>query len=169
MNAANFATLLRILCIPFIGWALHVDQYIIAFSLFLFAALSDIFDGWYARKYNCESNFGRLFDPIADKVLLSTVLIFLLASPSSDLSAILCALLLAREFIASGLRSFLSTENVVLPAGSMGKIKTIVQFVALAMCLLNWETGIYLLWLSVALSYYGLGQYLLLSTQKMRP
>ena len=81
MNLPNFLTLIRFILIPFCGYALYTDRFLLAGILFVAACLTDLLDGYVARKYDMITNFGKLADPAADKLLLLTVL-FILAIKS---------------------------------------------------------------------------------------
>jgi CDP-diacylglycerol--glycerol-3-phosphate 3-phosphatidyltransferase len=162
------ATLFRILVVPFIVVAMMVQPPFwnwIAAGLFILASLSDWLDGYWARKFNAESDLGKLLDPIADKFLVSTVLILLI--PIHRIEALLVVLLLNRDIIINGLRSFAASKGKIISAGSLGKWKTGVQMVAIP-ALLIYENvgplpaefiGYWGLWLSFVLSYASAAEY----------
>ena len=138
MKLPNMLTLLRIILIPVFIVVFYIDSpvawYIAAF-VFVAAAITDIFDGQIARKMNIVSNFGKLMDPIADKMLVSTALILL--SVSGMIHPVIVIVIISREFLVSGLRSLAASQGVIVPASIWGKLKTIVQIVAVAMLLVN--------------------------------
>lgn len=112
----------------------------IAFILFIIASLTDALDGLLARKiYGC-TNFGKLMDPLADKVLLTVVFIGLIKS--NHIESWMVMLILSREFMVTGLRSFLSKKEVILSADIWGKLKTIIQMIGALFYLaaLAWPT-----------------------------
>ena len=161
-------TLSRILVVPLIIFALMAPTPVggfVAAALFIIASLTDYFDGKLARKYGTESNIGKLLDPVADKVLVSSTLVMLVAS--SRLDPIMVIVLLARDTIISGVRSMAAAENRVIAAGTVGKWKTAVQMVAIPCVVIHepilgipvFETGYGILWLSVFLSVLSGVQY----------
>lgn len=133
--------------------------------LFIAASITDYFDGSLARKYNAISNMGKFMDPIADKVLVATVLIMLL--PSGRVGPELVLLLLARDIIIGGIRSVAAADNVIIDAKAAGKWKTGLQMVAIPLILVSWDLadipftrlGELLLWISVILSIFSGYQY----------
>lgn len=158
MAAVPFIVVLILLKPTFWNWSSAV--------LFVLAALSDWLDGYFARKYKTESDLGKLLDPIADKFLVSTVLILLI--PLERIEALLVVLLLNRDIIINGLRSFAASQGKIISAGSLGKWKTAVQMVAIPAILIyenvgplsgQW-IGYWGLWLSLILSLISAAQYL---------
>jgi len=133
--------------------------------IFVLASLSDWLDGYWARKYKAETDTGKLLDPIADKFLVSTVLILLI--PLGRIEALLVLLLLNRDIIINGLRSFAASKGKIISAGQMGKWKTAVQMVAIPAILIHENVGplsgqaigYWGLWLSLGLSLFSAAQY----------
>ncbi|MCH1640640.1 CDP-diacylglycerol--glycerol-3-phosphate 3-phosphatidyltransferase [Paenibacillus timonensis] len=152
MNLPNRITLTRIFMIPVMlvfllvdaGWLSHeltlgnyslpVNQ-LIAAVLFIVAASTDGIDGYIARKYNLVTNLGKLLDPLADKLLVGTVLIGLVALGKCD--AWIAVIIIAREFAVTGLREVALLEGSVIAASKWGKAKTITQIIAISALLLN--------------------------------
>ena len=134
-------------------------------ALFIMASLTDWLDGYWARKYKAETDTGKLLDPIADKFLVSTVLIMLI--PLERVDAILVLLLLNRDIIINGLRSFAAAKGKVISAGQMGKWKTAVQMVAIPAILIHENVGplsgeaigTWGLWISLGFSLFSAAQY----------
>ena len=148
MNLPNYLTLLRILIVPLLVVVLLTDVvdsylgisgYAFAIAIFLIASFTDILDGHIARKRNQVSNFGKLLDPIADKLLISAALIVLVEKHLAPAWAVV--IILGREFIITGLRSVAATEGIVIQAKSLGKIKMWAQCVAVVALLVAGATG----------------------------
>lgn len=145
MNLPNKLTVMRILMIPFIlvfmleisfldkdnAWNVFVQNFglIVATIIFLAASLTDTMDGQIARKRNLVTNMGKFLDPIADKLLVTSVLIALVQR--NEVSAIIAIIIISREFIVTGIRLLAADKNVVIAASKLGKIKTIVQVIAI--------------------------------------
>lgn len=150
MNVPNKITLSRIFLIPIFilllsipfnwgAWdigetSLPVSDFIAAL-LFILAAATDWVDGHYARKHNLVTNLGKFLDPLADKLLVSAALILLVEMGMAP--AWLVIVIISREFAVTGLRLVAAGEGIVLAAGSMGKLKTATQMVAIAILLLH--------------------------------
>lgn len=129
MNLPNKLTVLRVILIPF--FLLFVLLFKIPHALIVFAAASitDWFDGKIARKHNLVTTFGKFLDPLADKLLVMTALICFTFERWIDPVAVV--LILAREFMVTGLRLVVASEGVVVAAGIWGKLKTAFTMVAL--------------------------------------
>lgn len=125
---------------------------------FIIASITDYYDGYYARKLNAVSNLGKFLDPVADKILVSSVLILLLHSNLVDQWMVI--LFVTRDTIVGGIRAAASADGIVIDAQSTGKWKAALQMIAIPMLLLNdlhpqlsnRQFGYGLLWLSVLLS-----------------
>ena len=138
MNPANKATLLRIILIPLfiICFYLPIPQaHHIAAILFILASLTDVWDGWYARKHNLVTDFGKLMDPMADKLLICTAFIMLLGA--GKIHPVFVVLFIGRELIISAFRLVAAQKQTVIAAGVLGKIKTTLQCVAVVFLLLD--------------------------------
>jgi CDP-diacylglycerol--glycerol-3-phosphate 3-phosphatidyltransferase len=139
-NVPNALTTLRILMVPFFGWALLVDDGTsdgwrwIAYGLFAAAMITDKVDGDLARKHDLVTNFGKIADPIADKAL--TGMAFVGLSIIGELWWWVTVLVLVREWGITLMRVWLIREGVVLPAGRGGKLKTAVQTLALGLLIM---------------------------------
>lgn len=103
---------------------------LLAFILFVSAALTDLADGYLARKFRAESVLGKLIDPLADKVLVTAGLVMLI--PLGRVPAWLCFLILAREMVVTGLRSIAAASGTVIAASKLGKYKSASQVTALS-------------------------------------
>lgn len=169
-NLPNLLTLSRIVVIPVIFMSLYINSFVWSMFvavLFVFAAITDYFDGYLARCRNETSAFGRLLDPIADKLLVASALVVILGKPDmvwTPLSYIPVFIILCREILVSGLREFLREVNVGLPVTRLAKWKTGFQMTALSMMLFNglwvWNhIGEMLLWIAGALTFITGYQY----------
>ncbi|MDO4371830.1 MAG: CDP-diacylglycerol--glycerol-3-phosphate 3-phosphatidyltransferase [Clostridia bacterium] len=143
MNTPNRLTLLRIVLIPvFVVFALLRAQWAqyVALLIYILACITDMLDGRIARARNLVTNFGKFADPIADKLLVMSALVVLVAS--ARMPAWVCIVMLAREFIISGLRLVAAGNGRVIAAGKLGKLKTVFQMSAtIALMLLVPVTG----------------------------
>ncbi|MGI6703246.1 MAG: CDP-diacylglycerol--glycerol-3-phosphate 3-phosphatidyltransferase [Clostridia bacterium] len=138
MNLANRLTLLRIILVPvFMVFLLNKITYgeYLAAGVFVIAALTDSLDGYIARKHNQVTKLGKLMDPLADKLLITAALISLVQM--DKLSAWIVMVIVAREFVVTGLRSIAASEGQVIAASIWGKLKTISQVVAVVAIILN--------------------------------
>lgn len=169
LNAPNLITVGRIFMIPPI--LLLVDKSdpfkgVLAMALFLIAGLLDLIDGWLARRQGLVTFFGKFADPLADKIMVMALLIYLTAE--GRMPPWLVAVLLGREFYISGLRTMAVSEGVVIAAGAGGKAKTSFQVIGIAMVLIyfpymapwgGWvrfnEIGLLLLYTSALLSVWS--------------
>lgn len=137
MNMPNKLTLLRVCMIPvFMIFALIETGFtqFIAVVLFLAACITDYLDGYIARSCNLVTDFGKFMDPIADKLLVMSAMVILVAQ--NRMPAWVCVVMLAREFIISGFRLVAAGKGTVIAAGMTGKIKTVTQMVAIVMLFL---------------------------------
>lgn len=149
MNLPNRLTVLRIMLIPLIlvfllplpagtltvGWNAFILSYgrIVALILFSIASLTDLADGQIARKRNLVTTLGKFLDPIADKILVVSVLIALIQT--GRLPALVAIIVIMREFVITGLRLIAIDKGIVIAAGKLGKAKTISQIVAILLVL----------------------------------
>ncbi len=162
----NYITFLRILLIPILYVSIYIPGAIgdwLSLGIYTVACLSDFLDGYLARRLNVQSNLGRMLDPIADKLMIATVLILLV---SEGIIGTWClpaaAIILCRELLVSGLREFLMETYVQLPVSNLAKYKTTIQMLSLGFLLaaptgddvlpFNTEIGLTLLWLAAILT-----------------
>jgi len=138
-NIPNYLTILRMVAIPIIIMTFYFEDSKFAHRLgaviFAIASVTDFFDGYLARKFNIVSSFGKMFDPIADKVLIGCVVVMLVKDGRAD--EVPCLLILAREFTVAGLREFLAQIRVSVPVTRLAKLKTTIQMIAITMLLLG--------------------------------
>ncbi|RME20343.1 MAG: CDP-diacylglycerol--glycerol-3-phosphate 3-phosphatidyltransferase [Deltaproteobacteria bacterium] len=168
-NLPNILTVIRIACVPVMVVLLWDEPSIVesqlAFWLFIGAMITDIIDGYLARKWGLVSPIGAYLDPMADKLMVTTVLVMMV--PLGWVPAWLCALLLGREIAITGLRGIASQEGITISASSLGKAKTAYQSTALGFILWRiptldidtWSAGIVLLYIATAISVVSAVQY----------
>lgn len=141
----NFLTVSRIiLVLPIMGLlatAENAATYQLTFGLFMVAALTDLVDGWAARRLHCVSNVGAFLDPLADKIMSNVLLAFLACRYPDWISLWMVLLLLAREFAVQGFRSMAPCLGVVIRTELLSKLKTLFQLVAVGAVMtgLGWE------------------------------
>lgn len=169
-NLPNLLTISRIVVIPVIFLTLYINSFawqMFTAVLFVLASVTDYFDGKLARSWGQTSALGRLLDPIADKLLVSSALVLVLAKPemlSYKISYVPAFVILCREILVSGLREFLREVNVGLPVTRLAKWKTGFQMTALSMMMFNgfwhWNgIGEVLLWVAGILTFITGYQY----------
>lgn len=128
LNLPNVLTVVRILLVPVLVAALlsaTASGDLLAAVVFVVASLTDALDGWIARRRRSESTFGKLMDPLADKLLVVAALVSLVSL--DRLSAWVAMVIIAREFAVTGLRQLAMEDGHVIPASGWGKVKTITQ------------------------------------------
>lgn len=135
-NLPNMITILRVLAAPVIAVMLWQPESqlltLITTVLFILAAASDWLDGWLARRMQITSPFGKMLDPIADKLLVAACILALASGREDGFWFLLPALMiLMREFLVAGLREFLADKDVSVPVTLMAKWKTTIQLVAI--------------------------------------
>lgn len=139
MNLPNKLTLLRVFLIPFFLLFMYLDftgHYTLALVIFAAASITDALDGKIARKYNLVTNFGKFLDPLADKVLVISALTVFVELDCVKMGAIPLIIIIAREFMVSGLRLLAADGGVVVAAGIWGKLKTAFTMVTIVGILL---------------------------------
>ncbi len=175
----NWLTFLRLALIP-VFVVLLVDPTRTGLNwaaiIFVFAAITDYADGWFARRYKAITDFGKLFDPLADKILVMAALVMLVGlrdeSCQSFVPAWMVVLILARELWITGLRAFAARDGFVIAAKAGGKVKSFLQMASILLLLLNdysfhllgarWTcqfVGLNLLVISLAFSYVSAVDY----------
>jgi len=179
----NLLTIFRILLVPVfvLAYQQHTEAgRLIAFLVFCLAGASDALDGLAARKLNAGSDFGRMLDPIADKILVATALMLLVADDALGGYRLIAALIiLAREFLVSGLREFLANAAVSLPVSRIAKFKTTIQMIAIGAMILGpianriWPGALnvayVLLWMSAGLTVWTGWVYFRAGLRHLRP
>ena len=169
MNLPNILTLARIFFVPlvvaalvqehrvysfqFFGFEIALGNEMLALVIFLVAAITDMLDGYLARKWSQITTLGMLLDPIADKLLISASLIALVEVRA--VPAWMVILIIGRDFAISGLRSIAMSEGYLIPASDLGKSKMVLQVAAVGMAMASlrhpeWQTlTTFVLWASV--------------------
>ena len=169
MNLPNKLTLFRVILIPFFVFFLLAPYFegygnYIAVAVFIVASITDFLDGKIARKYNLVTNFGKFMDPLADKLLVSSALICLVAL--NKIPAWVVIVIIAREFIISGFRIVAADNGVVIAASYWGKFKTAFQMVTVIVLILNIPgevfavIGTVLIYISLVLTVISLIDYI---------
>ena len=133
MNLPNKLTMARILAVPVFIVLYMMGHNIIATIVFILASLTDMLDGQIARKRGLVTNFGKIMDPLADKILVYSA--FICMVQIGIVPGWMLVIILFREFIVSGLRT--AADGTVIAAGKTGKLKTILQMIAVPLLLLN--------------------------------
>lgn len=149
MNLPNSLTLFRVLLIPVFIYVLSTptpfnlslsDRAFIAALIFFVASITDVLDGYIARKTGQITKLGKLFDPIADKLLTSSAMILLVAV-SEKVPAWIAIVIIGREFAVTGLRAAASSEGYIIPAYEGGKAKMLFQIIAIISLLISMDVG----------------------------
>lgn len=197
MNLPNKLSLFRMGLIPLIvfikvfpyaqfGYSVPVFDFggytlsllnIILLILFILASITDYVDGYIARKYNLITTFGKFIDPIADKLLVTTM--FILFAVDGIVPIVVVLIMLWRDILVDGLRMIASSEGIVMSAGYLGKLKTVLQMFTIIVILLNnlpfemlaFPMANFLLWFSLVasvlsgVSYFIQGKAVLLNSK----
>jgi len=169
MNLPNKLTIGRVIAVPFFIICYYLDLNIWATVIFLLASITDMLDGRIARKRNLVTNFGKIMDPLADKILVYSA--FCLFVYDDIMPAWMLIIILAREFLVAGVRTVAASRNIVIAADWSGKLKTTLQMVAVPALMLvpvisqagAWGTvysivyfiGVVALWLALAATIYS--------------
>jgi CDP-diacylglycerol--glycerol-3-phosphate 3-phosphatidyltransferase len=155
MNLPNSITLTRIASVPLLIWALSPhfplhsvpgEQEIFASSIFILASITDGLDGYLARRRGQITTLGMLLDPLADKLMVTAAFILLVAYNPRVMHPWIAVLVIGREFLVSGLRSIASSEGFTIEASELGKLKTVIQIVAIVAAILNHRWDVLDLW-----------------------
>lgn len=165
MNIANKLTLGRIalvfvfMLVIWNPWLSLQTSLWLALGVFILASYTDYLDGHLARKHNLVTNLGKFMDPLADKMLVTAAMIAILdlapVLPAGRLPAWIVVIILLREFAVSGIRLVAASENIVIAAGNLGKIKTILQMAMIIVYLIPIE-HVFVQGLAIILAYAAL-------------
>ena len=171
MNLPNSITMSRIVMIPLFLWILSPHfpwqgpsgtQEILASVLFILASITDGLDGYLARKRGQITTMGMLLDPLADKIMVTAALVALVAYNPQVVKVWIAVVIVAREFLISGLRSIASSEGFTIQASDLGKLKTVLQIVTVVSAVLahrwdEWQFGDLVIpvnWIAIAAIYF---------------
>ena len=167
----NFLSFLRILLVLPIIYSLQSELYLLAAFLFFLSSLTDFMDGYLARRYAVESELGAFLDLVADKILVVTILVWLVFIYTNQALTILSILIISREIIITSFRYYLVLNNAdteLIKANNYGKLKTAFQFLSIFLLILSPLLNIFyltfsliLLSISTLISYFSLTIYFL--------
>ena len=169
MNLPNKLTIARVICVPIFVVFYLLNWYIPAFVIFVIASITDMLDGRIARARNMVTNFGKIMDPLADKVLVYSA--FCLFVQRGIVPGWMFIIILAREFAVSGMRTVAASEGIVVAAGMTGKIKTVLQMFAVLFLLLASYSNVLeiigkvLLWASLVMTIVSGAEYIIKNKQ----
>ena len=170
LNLPNALALLRILLAPLLFWIIlneelfvengfHITwNYYFASMVFVIASATDFFDGYIARAWNQKTRLGAIIDPLADKMI--TIAAFLGLMVSGEASAWAIYIIIIRELFITGIRTVAVAEGLDIKASMAGKVKTVMQMIAIGFLLMHWPFAVELLWLAVVLTVYSGLEYL---------
>ena len=181
MTIPNQLTLLRILLIPvfiLVFYLPYENSNVFACGIFILAAVTDILDGYYARKLNQISSLGVFLDPVADKLMVAVVLVLLVQKNPEIYLAIPAAIIIGREITVSALREWMAELGArkKVAVSDLGKIKTIIQMVAVGFLIYEesvlglpvYLIGVILIYIAVLLTLTSMIQYLILALPRFK-
>ena len=164
-NIPNILAFIRILLAP-IMFVLLVNRDLAIFDginytwldffagfIFVIASSTDFFDGYIARRFNQVTMLGKILDPLADKMITLAGFLGLMMLGRADEWAIY--LIITRELFITGLRVSAVAQNIDISASIIGKVKTVVQMIAIGFLLMEWSGGEFILWIAVVLTLYS--------------
>lgn len=170
MNLPNKLTIGRVIAVPFFIWAFMTQYYIVAFVIFILASFTDLLDGKIARARNLVTDFGKIMDPLADKILVYSALCLLIGNDM--IAPWMLIVILAREFAIGGMRTVAAAEGTVIAAGMSGKIKTVLQMIAVPVLILASgpvamleKPGMVIFWASLIMTIYSGVEYIVKNKQ----
>jgi CDP-diacylglycerol--glycerol-3-phosphate 3-phosphatidyltransferase len=168
MRLPTQITWFRIWMVPIIVaflWPNELRWNVVAAILFILSSISDYYDGYFARKFNATSTMGKFLDPIADKILVTSILVMLI--PTHKIDPMMVIVILARDTFIGGIRSIAAADGIIIDAKPTGKWKTALQMVAIPAVMIGDliagipfdRIGYWVLWISVVLSVTSGFQY----------
>ena len=168
MNLPNKLTIGRMIAAVAYVIAYLISWYWTAFVIFILASLTDMLDGQIARKRNLVTNFGKIMDPLADKILVYSALVLMVED--ATIAGWILIVILAREFVVSGMRTVAASEGIVVAAAMSGKIKTVLQMFAVIILIMAkalpdikviMTIGMVLLWAALIMTVYSGFEYII--------
>lgn len=164
INLPNSITMLRLMIVPVLFflllspgpvWSLVITLF------FILAALTDLLDGYVARRYQIVTTIGKFLDPIADKLIVNTAMILMI--PIGRIPAWIVAIIIIRDFTIDGIRAIAQSEGVIIPANKMGKQKTLCQIFAISALMIHYpilwadahSVGMIILYIALVLTVYS--------------
>lgn len=177
MNLPNKLTIFRVILIPFFVFFMLTSYFpeyakYIAVAIFIVASLTDMLDGKIARKYNLVTNFGKFMDPLADKLLVCSAMICLVAT--GQLACWIVIIIISREFIISGFRLIAADNGIVIAASYWGKFKTVFQMLMIIVLILDIPNsffqvlGVILTYVALILTVVSLVDYIIKNKQVLK-
>ena len=177
MNLPNKLTIFRVILIPFFVFFMLAPYFpdngkYIAVAIFIIASLTDMLDGKIARKYNLVTNFGKFMDPLADKLLVCSAMICLVAT--GPLASWIVIIIISREFIISGFRLIAADNGIVIAASYWGKFKTVFQMLMIIVLILDIQNagfqvlGVILTYVALVLTVVSLIDYIVKNKQVLK-
>ena len=177
MNLPNKLTIFRVILIPFFVFFMLAPYFpdngkYIAVAIFIIASLTDMLDGKIARKYNLVTNFGKFMDPLADKLLVCSAMICLVAT--GQLASWIVIIIISREFIISGFRLIAADNGIVIAASYWGKFKTVFQMFMIIVLILDIQNagfqvlGVILTYVALILTVVSLIDYIAKNKQVLK-
>jgi CDP-diacylglycerol--glycerol-3-phosphate 3-phosphatidyltransferase len=170
VNLPNSITMSRIVMIPLLLWILSpnfpwqagAEQELLAAILFVLASITDGVDGYLARKRGQVTTMGMLLDPLADKIMVTAAVVALVAYEPQVVKVWIAVVIIGREFLISGLRSIAASEGFTIQASDLGKLKTVIQIVAVVATILAhhwyqwdiWLITIPVRWFAITAIYF---------------
>jgi CDP-diacylglycerol--glycerol-3-phosphate 3-phosphatidyltransferase len=135
-NLPNILTTARMVLVPVFLYYAFIENWLIALIIFVVASLTDYFDGYLARKYKIVSNYGKLMDPLADKLLVLAAVFVVTFIPAHILHPLIFSVIALREIAVTILRDVYARKKIIIPANIWGKLKTVTQMAGLIIVML---------------------------------
>ena len=158
MNIPNTLTVIRFLLIPIFGYYLYNEQFLIAACIFVVAGATDIADGYVARKYNMVTDWGKIADPLADKLIQITALILL--TVQQRITIVILIIVIAKEILMGiGSILFIKEHKKVVGANWYGKLATVVLFIAIMFTLFRVPYNEIFIFIAVLVTLFAFARY----------
>ncbi|MBN2829042.1 MAG: CDP-diacylglycerol--glycerol-3-phosphate 3-phosphatidyltransferase [Candidatus Cloacimonetes bacterium] len=135
-NIPNILTTARMILVPVFLYFAFIENWLVALVIFVIASLTDYFDGYLARKYQLVSNYGKLMDPLADKLLVLAAVFVVTFIPVRLLHPVIFVVIALREIAVTILRDVYARKQIIIPANIWGKLKTVTQMAGLIFAML---------------------------------